>query len=208
MAAEWQGRCHRYSPLIYSSLFVTVSVSVMTDTESRLPKQRRKFLFAMNLDMKTRSLLPKLLLSPVLGIALLAVASCSLSEVEPKIAVTKAETESAATKMPGTMRLPEIRLSNRAVVDINSLSVDQIDETVTIAGTVAERVPLLEGWLYQVRDDSGSLWVVGDQSASEIAPEKGEAVMVEGVVRYEAIVVGEIDAGEVYLQAQSSREGQ
>jgi hypothetical protein len=136
----------------------------------------------------------------LLGFTLISVAACTASEVS----VDTPGTEEPAVSTPPSnrsARLPVIGLANRAAVDINSLTADQADETVTIAGTVAKRVPLLEGWLYQVSDNSGSLWVLNDRSA----PEVGESATVEGTVRYEAIVVGEIDAGEVYLQEQSSR---
>lgn len=94
-------------------------------------------------------------------------------------------------------------LPSRQAVTIGSLMANQSDETVTISGTVAKRVPILEGWLYQVSDDTGSLWVLSDRSD----PAVGELATVQGVVRYEAITVGEIDASEVYLEEQSYRQG-
>lgn len=104
----------------------------------------------------------------------------------------------APTKPAVSVRLPSL-LANRSVVDIGSITADKDDKTVAIAGTVAQRSALLEGWLYEIRDDSGSLWVMSDSST----PEVGEAATVQGVVRYEPIVVGDIDAGSVYLQEQS-----
>lgn len=102
--------------------------------------------------------------------------------------------------------LPTVRLTNRSVLEIDSVAAEQVDQTVAIAGTVTQRVALLDGWLYQVSDDSGSLWVLTHSSA----PALDEAVTVEGIVRYEAIVVEEIDAGEIYLEetADQQREAQ
>lgn len=94
------------------------------------------------------------------------------------------------------VRLPSIRLSRRSAVPIASLMAERADETVAISGTVAEKVAVLDGWLYQVQDESGQIWVLSNQSD----PTVGETATVEGVVRYEAIVVDEIDAGEVYLE--------
>ncbi len=152
----------------------------------------------MKTIMKTRSLLPLLLFS----CTLLTLGSCTTSEVgkDSPNAELPAANKGAQTSN-SSARLPAIRLS-RASVSIGSLTAEQADDTVTISGTVAQRVPLLEGWLYEVSDDSGSLWVLSDKSA----PAVGETATVDGVVRYEAIVVGEIDAGEVYLQEASSRQ--
>jgi hypothetical protein len=94
-------------------------------------------------------------------------------------------------------------LSNGPAVSIDSLMAEQSDETVTISGTVAKRVPILEGWLYQVSDSTGSLWVLTERSD----PTVGELATVQGLVRYEAIAVGEIDASEMYLEEQSYRRG-
>jgi hypothetical protein len=138
----------------------------------------------------------------LLGFTLLSMTACTASEVS--VDAPSSEEPAASEGTPPSdrsARLPVMGLANRAAVEIDSLTADQADETVTIAGTVAKRARLLEGWLYQVSDDSGSVWVLNDRSA----PEVGETATIEGTVRYEAIVVGEIDAGEVYLQEQSSR---
>lgn len=96
-------------------------------------------------------------------------------------------------------RLPAIRLANRSVVNIDLLAADEVDEKVAVAGEIVQRVALLDGWLYEVEDGTGRLWVRTDSSQ----PEVGQRVTVEGVVRYEAIVVDGIDAGGVYLEEQS-----
>ncbi len=101
------------------------------------------------------------------------------------------------------IQLPAVRLSGQPAVAIDSLMSDRVDETVVITGTVSRRVPLLEGWLYQMQDDTGSLWVLTSQPA---APEVGESATVEGRVRYETIAVEAIDASEVYLEEQSYRQ--
>lgn len=100
------------------------------------------------------------------------------------------------------VQLPAVRLPGQSADTINSLMVDRVNETVVITGTVSRRVPLLEGWLYQMQDDTGSLWVLTQRSA----PEVGENATVEGLVRYETIAVEAIDASEVYLEEQSYRQ--
>jgi hypothetical protein len=148
----------------------------------------------MKIVMKTRLLMPW-----VLGCTLLALGACAASDVSGTSPSAQVPTANeGAPNLQDSARSPAIRLANRNVVSIGSLTAEQADETVTISGTVAQRVPLLKGWLYQVNDDSGSLWVSNERSS----PEVGETATVEGVVRYEPIVVGEIDAGEVYLQEE------
>ena len=116
--------------------------------------------------------------------------SCTVSEVGAD----------ASTKPAMSVRLPSI-LANRSVVEIESITAAQDDKTVAITGEITQRSAVLEGWLYEIRDDSGSLWVLNDRSKD--GPEIGDTAKVQGVVRYEPIVVGEIDAGDVYLQEQS-----
>ncbi len=105
----------------------------------------------------------------------------------------------AADLETSSLRLPAIRLSNRPVVTIGSLMSEQVDGAVTVSGTVAQRAALLDGWLYQLQDDTGSLWVQTESSE----PSVGELATVEGILRYESIVVDEIDASDLYLEEQS-----
>ena len=108
--------------------------------------------------------------------------SCTVSEVGGD----------APTKPAMSVRLPSL-LANRSAVAIDSITADQDDKTVAISGEITQRSAVLEGWLYEIRDDSGSLWVLSDDSKPEI----GETAKVQGVVHYEPIVVGEVDAGDV-----------
>ncbi|MGD1896111.1 MAG: hypothetical protein ACFB16_04070 [Phormidesmis sp.] len=108
--------------------------------------------------------------------------------------------ESGGLELP-SVQMPALRLSSRTVVPIESLMAEGAGESVAVSGTVAQRVAILGGWLYEVQDDTGSLWVLTKRSE----PTVGELATVEGVVHYEPIVVGEIDAGSVYLEEASYR---
>ncbi|MEL6157952.1 MAG: hypothetical protein AAGJ95_13875 [Cyanobacteria bacterium J06554_11] len=138
------------------------------------------------------------------GVALsLALSGCTMSSGPADSASqTDAETSGPSSEQPSTVRLPSIRLSRRAAVPIASLAADRAQETVAVSGEVAQRVAVLDGWLYQVQDETGSLWVVTNQSE----PVMGAAVTVEGTLRYESIVVEGIDAGEVYLEETTYRQ--
>ena len=114
---------------------------------------------------------------------------CTTTEVSPD-----------AAEVP--VQLPTFRLSSRPATAIDSLSDAQVNETITVSGKIAQKSPVLEGWLYQVQDETGSLWVLTDRDA----PEVGESVTVEGAIRYEPIVVGEIDASEFYLEEKTHQQ--
>ncbi len=144
--------------------------------------------------MKTRSFLRLLLKSSCILPLLLA--SCTM----PEAGISEVGTSAPASEFP--VRFPAIRLSNRPVVTIDSLMADKDSEKVAVEGTVAARVGILEGWLYQLDDGTGSVWVLSDGSE----PEVGQLATVEGVVHYEAITVGDIDAGDVYLEEQAYRQ--
>lgn len=100
------------------------------------------------------------------------------------------------------VRIPSIRLSRRSAVPIESLMADREADSVVVSGTVTQRSAILNGWLYEVSDDTGSLWVLTDGSE----PEVGAIAKIEGIVRYEPVVVGEIDAGSIYLEEQSYQQ--
>lgn len=104
-----------------------------------------------------------------------------------------------------TVRMPAI-FSNRSVEPIETLMAERAADTVVVTGMVTQRAALLEGWLYQVQDSTGSLWILTDRAQSVAGPTVGAQVKVEGVLRYEPIVVGEIDAGDVYLEETAYEE--
>ena len=130
-----------------------------------------------------------------LSMVVIGLSGCSAADVSSP--------DAPAAEMP--VRLPTMRLSSRPATAIDSLSESQVDKTIAVSGEVVQKAALLEGWMYQVRDETGSLWVLTNRAA----PEVGEMATVEGAIRYEPIMVGEIDAGEVYLEEKGyQREGQ
>lgn len=65
-----------------------------------------------------------------------------------------------------------------------------------IKGTVVQHVPLVEQWLYQIDDASGSLWVL----TSVDPPAVGSQVLIKAQVQYERILLSGSDIGEHYAQ--------
>ncbi|MBE7380338.1 MAG: hypothetical protein F6J95_002870 [Leptolyngbya sp. SIO1E4] len=82
---------------------------------------------------------------------------------------------------------------------LQDLSQASVNTTIYVEGAVQQHAPLLDSWLYQITDDTGDIWIM----TSETPPAVGEAVKIQGVVRYEPILIGGNDQGEYYLQETS-----
>ncbi|MBD2499615.1 hypothetical protein [Anabaena azotica] len=84
----------------------------------------------------------------------------------------------------------------RNVTAIGNIKPTQDQQTtVYIQGRVEQRVPLLQGQVYQVNDSTGSIWVVSKQNNLK----EGELATFRGKVRYESITIAGQQFGEVYL---------
>ncbi|MEL6881144.1 MAG: hypothetical protein AAFY33_11900 [Cyanobacteria bacterium J06643_4] len=141
-------------------------------------------------------------LGPFAGCFVLLVALLTGCTSVPESAQDSQQAEGA---LP-TVRMPAI-FSNRSVEPIETLMAERAADTVVVTGVVTQRAALLEGWLYQVQDSTGSLWILSDRTQSAaVGPTVGAQVKVEGILRYEPIVVGEIDAGDVYLEETAYEE--
>lgn len=112
---------------------------------------------------------------------------------------------SSVANMPGTSESTGVHLPSgiaqivRPTVAIQSLTADQRSETVHVKGTVVQQAPLLTGGLYQLQDDSGTIWVL----SAEAAPTAAATVNVVGTLEVEAIAVEGIDISDVYLRETS-----
>jgi hypothetical protein len=73
----------------------------------------------------------------------------------------------------------------------------------TIRGTVVIYAPLLTGSFYQLKDESGSIWVRSSQVVQE-----GDVVTIEGVPRHQAIQISNREVGEVYFEEQKQLDRQ
>jgi hypothetical protein len=73
----------------------------------------------------------------------------------------------------------------------------------TIRGTVVIYAPLLTGSFYQLKDDSGSIWV---RSSQVVKP--GDQVTIEGIPRHQAIQISNQEVGEVYFEEQKQVDRQ
>lgn len=110
-----------------------------------------------------------------------------------EVAVTE---ESAGLHLPS--RIAQIA---RPTATIQELSPAQQNATFQIEGQVVRQAPLLAGSMYQLQDDSGTVWVLSEDAP----PAAAAAVRVVGTLQVEPIRVEGIDISDFYLQ-ESDRQ--
>lgn len=85
----------------------------------------------------------------------------------------------------------------RSTVKIEALRQPQkVERSISLTGSVIQRLAILNGWLYQIDDGTGQLWILTEN----VAPALGNSVDVDGVLRYEAIIINDADLGDYYLE--------
>ncbi|MEO0458075.1 MAG: hypothetical protein AAF152_16045 [Cyanobacteria bacterium P01_A01_bin.114] len=112
-----------------------------------------------------------------------------------------AETEAPTAQEPA-VSLPSSSFEKKSMT-IGDLRQDpKPNQTVELEGVVRQRVPLLEGWIYELEDETGRIWILTD--ASE--PVLDTPVYVEGTVQYEQILIGDVDIGDYYIAEDMAEE--
>jgi hypothetical protein len=71
---------------------------------------------------------------------------------------------------------------------------------VTIKGVVGDRVPILDGTVYQLQDSTGKIWVLTQKQP----PNPGKEVVVTGILRFKSIPLNGQEQGSVYVEQQSA----
>ncbi|NEQ52778.1 MAG: hypothetical protein F6K11_22010 [Leptolyngbya sp. SIO3F4] len=92
--------------------------------------------------------------------------------------------------------VPVLPLTWSAVTIESLRQPGKVEKSLPLSGSVIQRLGVLNGALYQLDDGTGQVWVVTHQSA----PALGEQIYLEGVVRYEPIVINGVDLGDYYLE--------
>lgn len=67
--------------------------------------------------------------------------------------------------------------------------------TVYVKGRVENQAPFLGTGAYEVRDGTGSIWVL----TTRTLPNPGDEVLLKGEVQYKSIPINGQDLGEVYI---------
>ncbi|NET55880.1 MAG: hypothetical protein F6K47_06840 [Symploca sp. SIO2E6] len=103
------------------------------------------------------------------------------------------------------------KLTRPSVVSINasdySVEVTKISDipqnqeasaTVHVLGEVITKAPFLGSGAYQLKDETGTIWIVTNQTL----PEVGDGILLKGQLQYQSIPIGGQELGEVYIQEQ------
>jgi hypothetical protein len=68
--------------------------------------------------------------------------------------------------------------------------------TVYIQGKVEKIAPLLKRRAYLVKDDTGNIWAITNQTNLRV----GDQVVIKGKIRYRSILIAGREYGEVYIE--------
>lgn len=86
---------------------------------------------------------------------------------------------------------------NAPVTNIREIQENHANySTIYLKGRVENQAPFLGTGAYQVRDETGSIWVFTTQGL----PNKGDEIVVKGEVQYKSIPLAGQDLGEVYIE--------
>lgn len=120
----------------------------------------------------------------VVGLALVAVTSCGAT-VEATVGYTLRD---RLSRWPGLAWLDP-------VTPIAAASQNR-GATVYLAGTVERQLSLVDQGLYELADDSGSIWVL----SAEAPPPVDASVALRATIQYEQILLQGQDIGEYYAE--------
>jgi hypothetical protein len=73
---------------------------------------------------------------------------------------------------------------------------------VKISGTVTKVIPLVSSVAYQVKDDTGEIWVLSENEA----PQVDQNIIINGTLKYQNIKIGEEDFGSFYVLESTKQQ--
>ncbi|MEM6254477.1 MAG: hypothetical protein AAF821_16295 [Cyanobacteria bacterium P01_D01_bin.156] len=76
---------------------------------------------------------------------------------------------------------------------------ERVKRSVTLTGAVTQRLAIVNGWLYQINDGTGEIWIATQQTAPAISSQ----VRVKGILRYQPIEINSVDLGDYYLDEEN-----
>lgn len=74
--------------------------------------------------------------------------------------------------------------------------------TVYVKGKVSDRVPLIDGLVYQLQDRTGKIWVLTQRTTQPV----GQQILIKGKVHYQSIPIAGQELGEAYIEEQQVLE--
>ncbi|HEY9618023.1 MAG TPA: hypothetical protein V6C64_14350 [Microcoleaceae cyanobacterium] len=92
--------------------------------------------------------------------------------------------------------LPKFAANTVSVRELSSLA--KTSTIVYLKGKVNNRAPLLDSTVYELKDDTGSIWVL----AKTAIPNPGDEVTIKGVLRYQTIQWAQQEQNAPYIEQQ------
>ncbi len=83
----------------------------------------------------------------------------------------------------------------KPITPISQLSTQTVGTEIYLKGVVKEQAPFVDSGAYQIQDSTGVVWIRTNQPL----PQKGEEIVVKGVVAYQTIPIGDQELGELYV---------
>ncbi|MBL1209689.1 hypothetical protein [Geminocystis sp. GBBB08] len=88
-------------------------------------------------------------------------------------------------------------MASPEVIDISKIqNQNKTTEIIKIEGICQNIIPLLDRKGFEIKDQTGSIWVVTQGNIPKI----GDRISVEGQLKFQEIVIGEEKFNEFYLE--------
>ncbi|AFZ46305.1 hypothetical protein Cyast_0325 [Cyanobacterium stanieri PCC 7202] len=85
---------------------------------------------------------------------------------------------------------------NQVTIEEIKTSADSENKSVKIEGNVTQVIPLVNGYAFEIEDNTGSIWVM----TTGEKPEVGQKISTQATVNREEIMIAEQDMSSFYLQ--------
>jgi 6-phosphogluconate dehydrogenase (decarboxylating) len=97
----------------------------------------------------------------------------------------------------GCSNLANFTLASPEVADITDIKNEEfLEKTIKIQGKVEKIIPLLNSYLYLLKEENQSIWVMTNKNA----PTKLQLVTIEALLKKEKIVIDGEEKSEFYLE--------
>ena len=81
------------------------------------------------------------------------------------------------------------------IINIKIKQEQNLDRRVSLQGTVSKRVSFLKSGAYQLKDETGTIWIFTKNNL----PDEGESLEIKGKLRHESIAIADRELGELYI---------
>lgn len=85
---------------------------------------------------------------------------------------------------------------NQVTIEEIKTSADSENKSVNVEGNVTQVIPLVNGFAFEIEDNTGTIWVM----TTGEKPEVGQRISTQATVNREEIMIAEQDMSSVYLQ--------